>query len=130
MISLTDGTTLVYLPPDLYWEDESWLPVGQSAQRTITGGLVVQIAAMVTGRPITLRPEDDNSAWMLEPVLTQLRVWAAIPGQELTLNLRGTAYTVLWRHQDGAIEATPVLHYSDVDAADYYRATLRLMEIS
>ena len=28
-----------------------------------------------------------------------------------------------------SIDAVPVAHYSDVDAADWYRATLRFMEI-
>lgn len=129
-ITLAVGPTTVNLPPDLFWPDENWSPVEQAVQRTITGGLVVSAALRSTGRPITLQPEDESSAWLTQAVLAQLRTWAATPGQAMTLTLRGVARSVIWRHQDGAIEALPVAHYNDVDAADYYRATLRFMEIS
>lgn len=128
-ITLAVGGTTVTLPPDLFWSDENWAPVEQTTQRTITGGLVVSAGARITGRPITLQPEDDASAWITQAALAQLRTWAGVAGQAMTLTLRGTARSVLWRHQDGAIDAAPVAHYSDVDAADYYRATLRFMEI-
>ena len=63
--------------------------------------------------------------------LDSLRNWAAVAGKTLTLTLRGTARTVMFRHHDGAaIEAVPVQHFSDVDAGDWYRCTLRLMEVS
>jgi hypothetical protein len=132
-VTLSDGTTTVTLHPDLLWSDEfNWHPVEQSAQRTVTGALIVQVATRVAGRPITLEPEDDSSAWMLRSVVEQLRNWAAVPGQELELTLRGVARDVVFRHQDGAgLEAVPVVHFSDSDVAssDWYRCTLRLMEI-
>ena len=128
-ITLTDGVTPIALPADLYWSDENWSPVEQTAQRTITGALVVSAAQRLSGRPITLQPEDDMSAWLTYPLLAQLRTWAATAGLVLTLTLRGVARPVLFRHQDTAVEAAPVAHYSDVDAGDYYRATLRFMEI-
>ena len=129
-ISLTDGTTTVALHPDLFWSDEQWLPVQQSVERTITGALIVDVAAMVGGRPITLQPEDDGSAWMSRAVVDQLRNLAAVPGKTMTLTLRGSDRTVMFRHHDGgAFEATPVVHFNDVDSADNYRVTLRLMEI-
>jgi hypothetical protein len=59
-----------------------------------------------------------------------LRSWAAVAGREMTLTLRGASYQVIFRHQDGAaIEAEPIVHYSDVDGADSYKITLRFMEI-
>ncbi|MFN7817799.1 MAG: hypothetical protein ACK5OQ_16340 [Burkholderiales bacterium] len=124
------GTT-IDLDPDLYWEDESsWHPVEQSVQRTVTGALIVSAATRTKGRPITLRPLDDTSAWMARTTLDTLRAWAAVPGREMTLTLRGTSYQVIFRHQDGAaIEAEPIVHYSDVFSTDYYKITLRFMEI-
>lgn len=130
-ITLSDGTTTVNLHPDLYWEDEnSWHPVEQVVERTITGALIVSAAQRVGGRNITLRPEDDASAWMPHSTIVQLRNWAAVAGQELTLTLRGVARDVIFRHQEGeAVQANPVTHFNDVDSADWYRCTIRLMEV-
>lgn len=131
MITLSDGTTTITLHPDLFWSDENWAPVEQTSQRTVTGALVVSASLRVAGRPVTLEPEDDSSAWMLLATITQLRNWAAAPGQSLTLTLRGTTRSVIFRHHDGAgVEAKPVKHQSDVDNADFYTCVLRLMETS
>jgi hypothetical protein len=129
-INLTVGATVLELPPDLYWEDEfGWHPVEQSAERTITGGLVLQYAARTTGRPITLRPYEQTCAWMPATTLQQLQTWAATPGVELELLLRGVTRTVVFRHQDTAIEAEPVLHFDDLQPGDFYLATLRFMTV-
>jgi len=130
-ITLAVGATVVELHADLYWSDENnWQPVEQTAQRTITGALIISSATRLAGRPITLEPEDDSSAWMSRATIDQLRNWAAVAGQQMILTLRGQARTVIFRHHDGAgLDARPVVHYSDVDNADFYRATLRLMEI-
>lgn len=130
-ITLSDGATTVQLHPDLYWQDElSWHPVEQSVERTITGALIVSVAQRLSGRPVTLAPEDDSSAWMHRETVEQLRNWAAVPGKELQLTLRGATSTVIFRHHDGgALEANPILHYSDVEPGDWYSATVRLMEI-
>lgn len=130
-ISLAVGATTVTLNPDLYWEDENnWHPVEQTSERTITGAMVVQAAAKIAGRPITLRPEDESSAATSQADLEQLRNWAAVPGQVLTLTLRGVSRSVIFRHHDGAaIEARPWIHRSDVQSGDLYLATVRLMEI-
>ena len=129
MITLSDGTTTVNLNPDLYWSDENWLPVEQSVERTLTGALIVSVSALTGGRPITLQPEDDSSGWTRLVDLTVLRNFAAIPGKQLSLTIRGVTRSVIFRHKDGAIEATPVLHFSDVDGSDFYRATLRFLEV-
>jgi hypothetical protein len=130
-IQLRDATVTLTLHPDLYWSDEnSWVPVEQSVERTITGALIVSAAERIGGRNITLQPDDDSSAWMPQSTVEQLRNWAAVPGKELTLTLRGTDRTVIFRHHDGdALVATPVVHYNDVDSGDFYRCTLRLMEL-
>lgn len=130
MSTLSDGTTTVTFTDDLMWADEfAWMPVEQAMQRTITGGLVVQTAARTAGQPVTLAAPDAQSGWLSRSVLDQLKTWASIPGQQLTLGYRGTTSTVIWRHQDTAIEAAPVVPYADVQAGDYYRAVLRLMRI-
>lgn len=131
-LTLADGTTTLTLNPDLFWSDENnWNPVQQTADRTITGAYIVQAAGMVKGRPITLEPESDSSAWMTRADVTALRNWAAVPGKTMTLTLRGEAREVIFRHQDGGFEARPVIQYRDGHElpADFYLCTIRLMEI-
>lgn len=130
MITLSDGTNTIELHPDLFWSDEdNWHPVAQAVQRTITGALDIQVSALNKGRPITLEPEDDNTAWMTSNVVQQLRNLAAVPGQQMVLTLRGVSHTVIFRHQDGGFEAKPVVHYSDRVSGDWYLCVIRLMEI-
>ena len=130
-ITLTVGATSINLNPDLFWTDENdWHPVEQTSTRTITGALTVQTAARIAGRPITLQPEDDRSGATSLATLTQLRNWAAVPGQVLELTLRGVSRSVIFRHHDGAaVEARPWIHYSDVQTGDWYFTTIRFMEI-
>lgn len=132
------ATTLSYdaititLPDDLLWRDEwDWQPVAQRRAYTIAGALVLESAARQAGRPITLEPADDDSAWITRATLAQLRTAAALPGQQLTLAWRGASYTVVFRHDEssGAVTAQPVVHYGNNDAADWYRTTLRLLEV-
>ncbi len=130
MITLSDGINTLNLNPDLRWSDEdNWHPVQQNVQRTITGALDIQAAAMEKGRPITLEPEDDGSAWMSSDIVVQLRNWAAVPGQQLILTLRNETRNVIFRHQDGGLEARPVVHYRDRTPTDWYLCVVRLMEI-
>ncbi len=130
-ITLQHSTTTLTLHPDLYWSDEhQWHPVEQTTQRTLSGALIVSVAERQSGRPITLEPENEQSAWLDRETLDTLRSWAAVPGRTMTLTLRGVAHDVIFRHQDGAaVEARPIVHYSDVEATDFYSVTLRFMEI-
>jgi hypothetical protein len=130
MITLSDGTTPLELPGDFEWADEyTWQPVVQDSGYTLTGALVVETATKLAGRPITLVGADDR-AWITRADLDQLRTWADIPGQELTLTLRGVGHTVLFRHQAGALDAVEqILFVEDPAAGTYYRLTLRFMEI-
>lgn len=129
-ITLTYLSTTVTLDPDLTWPDElMWYPVEQSVERSITGAMIVSVSTRVAGRPITLAPENDSASWMPRSVIDTLKSWAAIAGAQMTLSLRGINHTVIFRHQDGAIDARPVTHFSDVDSADRYLATLRFTEV-
>lgn len=131
-ITLSDGTTAIDLPADLYWSDEvPWSPVLQTAERTITGAMIVQTATRIGGRPITLQAPDDSGGWAPRATLDQLMAWAATAGQQLTLTLRGTARTVMLRHQDGAaVQARPIVHYTDVQQSDWYHIdAIQLMEL-
>lgn len=130
-ITISDGTTTLTLHPDLYWADEyDWQPVVQSVSTTLTGALVIQTGALQAGRKITLTPPDDASAWMDKATADQLRNWASVAGKTLTLTLRGVSRTVIFRHHEGAVmEATPVVFFSDAASTDWYRVTLRFLEV-
>ncbi len=130
MITLSDGVDTITLHKDLLWSDEAfWNAVEQTAKRTVTGAMIVQSGTRVKGRPITLEPEDDASAPTTREVLDQLRNWAAVPGKTMVLTLGGVGYDVIFRHQDGGLEARKWIHYDSVLPADIYLVVIRLMTI-
>lgn len=130
-ITLTDGTTVLELDPDLYWDDEfTWAAVAQNVEYSLTGAMVVDVGQRQSGRPITLRAEDDRSGWLTRAALAQLQGWADVPGQLMTLTLRGASYTVLFRHHDGGpFDARPVVHFADPQPSDWLLATLRFITV-
>lgn len=132
-ISLAAGGVTLQLDPDLHWSDEfSWNAVEQAVERSVTGALIVYTGIRTGGRPITLQPADDGSAWMPRATLAQLQAWEANAALTLTLNLRGVDRTVVFRRHDGVpIEARPVQFVADPlpgGFGDWYLVTLRLME--
>lgn len=130
MITLSDGITTITLHKDLLWADEAnWNPVEQTFQRTLTGAGILQAAARVGGRPITLQPEDDRSAPTSRADVDKLRNWAAVPLLEMVLTLGGATYDVVFRHQDNGFEAQKWIHFDNVEPTDIYLITLRLQEI-
>ena len=131
--NLFSGDTLT-LPDDLLWSDEhGWSPVVSSVSYLITGSLLVQSATRQAGRAITLVGAVDM-AWVTRSVVNVLRDWAALPlnvvsGRfELTL-MDGRIFTVAFRHGDGALEAEPVTGFPTRSDFDFYRISLKLMQI-
>lgn len=130
MISLIYNGTTLTLPDGLDWTDEhSWSPVVQEANHTLSGALVVETAEKLAGRPITLESAEDR-AWLPFSTVQTLRAWAAIPGAEMTLTLRGQARQVVFRHQDApAVEAWPILFKAIYQTDDWWRVNLKFMEV-
>ena len=129
-----DAGVALPLPDDLLWSDEhTWSPVVSSVSYLITGALLVQSATRQAGRDITLVGAADM-AWVTRSVVNLLRDWAALPldsvtGRfELTL-MDGRVFTVAFRHADGALEAEPVTGFPARSDFDFYRITLKLMQI-
>lgn len=132
-ITLTVGTTTLTLDPDLFWEDEfAWSATEQSFTRGLTGKPIIQVGLRLAGRPITLRNEDESSAWMTRADMAQLQAWADTPDQRMTLTLRGVSYLVVGRHHDGTgmFDARPLVHYADPLPADWVLATLRFITVT
>jgi len=93
----------------------------------------VQSATRQAGRAITLVGAADM-AWVTRSVVNVLRDWAALPldavsGRfELTLT-DARVFTVAFRHADGALEAEPVTGFPTRSDFDFYRISLKLMQI-
>lgn len=124
----------VLLPDDLLWSDEhAWSPAVATTSYLITGALLIQSATRQAGRPITLVGAPDM-AWVTRATVEQLRAWAAFPlsntaGRFLLTFADGRAFTVAFRHSETAIEAEPVLGIPARADTDFYRLTLRFLEI-
>lgn len=117
------------LPPDLLWTDEfAWQQVEQATQYTTTGALVLDAWAKQAGRPITLRGDVDYG-WCQRSTLATLNAWAALPGQQFSLLQRGVTHAVVFDHAGGAIDAAPVVPYSDPLPDDHYTLTLKFIEV-
>lgn len=129
-ITLTYNGVTLPLNDDLFWADEfNWSKVSQSKEHSVTGALLLDYGTYLAGRPITLQPETPDSAWISKQTLDALVSWASVAAREFTLSIKGVDYHVVFRQMDGAIDASPVIHYSDSQATDWYSATLRFMEI-
>lgn len=128
--TLTYGATPLTLPSDLVWTDEfAWRQVEQSRRYSVTGALIVDAGAKLKGRPITLTGTDRH-AWITRADLLTLLTWRALPAEVFSLVLRGeAARSVMFDHEGGAIEAAPIIEFSDPAAADVYRVVLRFIEV-
>ena len=132
--NLATGVALP-LPDDLLWNDEhAWSPAVANASYLITGALLIQSATRQAGRPITLVGAPDM-AWVTRASVEQLRAWAAIPVGNTTgrfaLTLRDArSFTVAFRHAETTVEAEPVLGIPARSGNDFYRLTLRFLEIA
>lgn len=129
--SITYNTTVLQLPDDLTWTDEhTWQSVEQQVTRTLSGGLLIESHARVGGRPITLAPPDDNSAWMMLQDLQAISVIANIPDAKVQLKIGNYQFDAMFRHHDGeAVSAKPVVFFSDAVSTDFYLVTLKLMAV-
>lgn len=132
--NLATGVALP-LPDDLLWSDEhAWSPAVASTSYLITGALLIQSATRQAGRPVTLVGAPDM-AWVTRAIVEQLRAWAALAVSEATGRFElsfadGPVFTVAFRHTDTAIEAEPVLGFPARASTDFYRLTLRFLEIA
>jgi hypothetical protein len=119
----------ITLPPDLLWADEfDWSPIESSTEYAITGALVVDTAARLAGRPITLAAADDR-AWIARGVLQALYAKTETPGQTMTLTLGATSYSVIWRPGAEPLSAYPIFPFANPQANLAYIVTLRFTEV-
>ena len=119
----------ITLPADLIWVDEyEHTPVKQAISTAVDGSLIIEAAAQIKGRPITLQGYD-NAAWIDRATLEALRAKQYQAALIMTLTLNGDSFSVLFM-QPGGIAAKPVIDYNNPEAADWYTITLKFIEIS
>ena len=118
MITLTYSGQALALSDRLVWTDEyAWSPVQTETRTGTNGALHVHVGARLAGRPITLDGRN-TAAWVTRAQCDQFNAWAALPGAQFDLVLRGSSRSVLflefqadpiWRLLDG--EHTADLQY-------------------
>lgn len=129
-VRLIDQHQTAYpLPGDLQWLDrDSWSPVQQTTEYSLTGALIVEHSVRQAGRPITLQ-SPDGGGWVTLAQVDALNAALRDPSRAWTLELWGAAYTVAPRYQDGVLETQPIFWSAPPSAEDRRTITLRLLEL-
>ena len=130
-ITLTYNGTTATLSDRLQWTDEfDWSPVEQATAYSTTGALLVDVAVKQAGQPITLEGTDTN-AWITRALCGTLQAWAALPGIELDLVLRGTTHRVIFDHAKGGFSAQSIWRLLDGEITPelFYRPTFRFLKV-
>jgi len=135
ILTRTDTSATIILPDDLFWQDEAWSPVVQSAERSLTGALILQEATRVAGRPITLSGysgQGGQGSAITKAKGDELLAWAAIACLPMTLERLGVTYNVRWNHASGSpVSLVPIIFWVNIgeDSADdpWYAPTIRLI---
>ena len=130
-ITLTYNGTTATLSDRLQWVDEfAWSPVEQATAYSTTGALLVDVAVKQSGQPITLEGTDTN-AWITRALCSTLQAWAALPGIELALVLRGTTHAVIFDHAQGGFAAQPIWRLADGEITPelFYHPTFRFLKV-
>lgn len=111
-MAITLGT--LALPDGLIWSDEQeWSPIDQETSYSLTGALIVEEAAKLAGRPITLAGQTDglaHTAWISRANLSLLRAALDTPLAQFTLTLHdGRTFSVIPRRDgNGPLDADPL----------------------
>ena len=130
-ITLTYNGTTATLSDRLQWVDEfAWSPVEQATAYSTTGALLVDVAVKQSGQPITLEGTDTN-AWITRALCSTLQAWAALPGIQLDLVLRGETHQVIFDHAKGGFTAQPIWKLLDGEITPelMYRPTFKFLKV-
>lgn len=128
----------IALPDDLEWVDEfDYSRTAQQVDYALSGALIVEEAARLQGRPITLRSWQSGNTYAAladRATVIALQAQADTPRDQaspMALELPdGRTTTVLFRHGEKGISARPWKHIVPQLATDLYLIELRLMAVS
>ena len=130
-ITLTYSGTTLALSDRLAWTDEfSWSPVQQAMEYSTTGVPLIDVAVKQGGRPITLEGKE-TATWLPRATCVALEAWAALPGAEFELVLRGVPRAVLFDQARTGFEATPLTRLLDGEESpdQIFLPTFRFIEV-
>ena len=130
-ITLTYNGTTAHLSDRLQWTNEyDWSPVDQATGYSTRGVLLVDVGLKLAGQPITLDGTSTNT-WISRALCDTLKAWAALPGIELALVLRGTTHAVIFDHAQGGFAAQPIWRLADGEITPelFYRPTFRFLKV-
>lgn len=117
----------------LFSDEFNWKPVEQNQEYAVDGTLIVQEGKKKSGRPITLLSKTEKQGWIKRAVLSVIQDWSALQDEQFTLVFEyphdNRQFNVIFNHAEGAIEADPVRGVPTISEGDYYRATLRFIEV-
>ena len=135
IITIQSGATTITLPEDLQWGDEfQWSPVGMVTSISLTGALIIEEAAQLSGRPITLKSTRSGRYYVApvyRSVVNALRDLSVTTNVTMQLTLSDArVFSVRWRHDAGpAFEATPIRLIAPHEDGDYYEITLKFRQV-
>ncbi|MFZ2452578.1 MAG: hypothetical protein WAW36_18885 [Methylovulum miyakonense] len=125
MAVLLDG---IGLPDDLVWVDQyTWSPVKQALSIAVDGSLIIESAAQLAGRPMTLAGGQEH-AWVTKATVDALQAKLYQPALEMELNWHGDMYNVIFTQPDG-VAAQPIVDYADPADTDFYAVTLKFLQL-
>ena len=130
-ITLTYNGTTATLSDRLHWADEfDWSPVEQSTSYSTRGALLVDVGLKLAGQPITLEGTSTNT-WISRALCDTLKAWAALPGAQFDLVLRGITHPVIFDHAQGGFSAQAIWRLADgaIDAELMYRPTFKFLKV-
>ena len=130
-ITLTYNGTTAHLSDRLQWTNEyDWSPVDQATGYSTRGALLVDVGLKLAGQPITLDGTDTN-AWISRSLCSTLQAWAALPGIQLDLVLRGETHQVIFDHAKGGFTAQPIWKLLDGEITPelMYRPTFKFLKV-
>lgn len=130
-ITLTYNGTTAHLSDRLQWTNEyDWSPVDQATGYSTRGALLVDVGLKLAGQPITLDGTDTN-AWISRALCSTLKAWAALPGIQLDLVLRGATHQVIFDHAKGGFTAQPIWKLLDGEITPelMYRPTFKFLKV-
>lgn len=120
----------IELPGLVIANDMTGTAIRATASKTLSGRSVVWEEQTTGGRTLDLVGGSDYG-WLTRADLQALNALANTTGATVTLTLADSStITVRFRHEDTAIEATPLVARPNPEATDYYNnVIIRLMEV-
>lgn len=95
--------------PHAVWVNEyNYVGVAEHSERALNGAAHIEKTLIPNGQPITIISEMESAA-----VFSALLHHARNTLSAFTINIKNQPLEVVWAHEQGAIEGTPVANYSD-----------------